>query len=63
MVEDFLLLELRHLDLILAVQWLKKLGAVTTNWKTQMMKFKLHRIPITLSGDPSLSRMKVPLDP
>lgn len=38
--EDFLPLQLGGTDVILGVQWLEKLGAVITNWKTQVMKFQ-----------------------
>lgn len=60
-VEDFLTLELGHSDLILGVQWLEKLGSVTTNWKTQVMRFRVQGEPITLHGDPSLGRTKISL--
>lgn len=39
--EDFLPLTLGTSDVILGVQWLETLGPVTTNWKTQHMKFQL----------------------
>lgn len=60
-LEDFLPLKLGNSDLILGVQWLEKLGPVTTNWKTQIMKFQINGVPATLKGDPSLDRSKVTL--
>lgn len=36
-MEDFLTLTLGNSDVILVIQWLEKLRAVTTNWKTQLM--------------------------
>lgn len=38
--ENFLPLELRNSDVILGIQWLEKLGDVTTNWKAQRMSFE-----------------------
>lgn len=60
-MEEFLPLNLGNSDVILGVQWLEKLGAVTTNWKTQIMKFQVNGQAITLKGDPSLERAKVSL--
>lgn len=59
--EDFLPLELGTADVILGVQWLEKLGPVTTNWKTQIMKFEIGGSPVTLIGDPSLIHSKISL--
>lgn len=60
-VEDFLPLDLGHSHLIFGVQWLEKLETVTTNWKTQAIRFKVHGDPITFSGDPSLGCTKMSL--
>lgn len=60
-MEEFLSLTLGNSDVILGVQWLEKLGAVTTNWKTQVMKFVVNGQGITLQGDPSLEHTKVSL--
>lgn len=38
-VEDFLPLALGNSDVILGVQWLETLGTVSTNWRTQTLKF------------------------
>nr|KAJ0228165.1 hypothetical protein LSAT_V11C100046520 [Lactuca sativa] len=59
--EDFLPLTLGNSDVILGIQWLEKLGAVTTNWKTQVMKFQIEGHGVTLRGDPSLERAKISL--
>lgn len=57
--EDFLHLILGNSDLILGIQWLEKLGPVTTNWKSRLMKFQLDGLTVTLQGDPSLSRSRI----
>lgn len=59
--EDFLPLELGNSDVILGVQWLEKLGSVVTNWKTQVMNYKVGEETVTLRGDPSLTRSKISL--
>lgn len=60
-VEDFLPLELGNSDVILGIQWLEKLGSMTTNWKTQVMNYKEGGKLITLHGDLSLARSKISL--
>lgn len=60
-VEDFLSFSLGNSDVILGVQWLEKLGSVTTNWKLQEMKFKVGKETVILKGDPSLEHSKVSL--
>lgn len=60
-IESYLPLQLGNSDVILGVQWLEKLGTMTTNWKTQTMKFRLGDTTVTLKGDPSLGRSKISL--
>lgn len=43
------------------MQWLEKLGSVTTNWKSQKMKFRVGQKNVVLQGDPSLIHAKVSL--
>lgn len=59
--EDFLPLELGSSDVILGIQWLEKLGPVTTNWRTQVMNFEVGGIPVTLIGDPTLVHSNISL--
>lgn len=59
--EDFLPLPLGNSDLILGIQWLEKLGTMSTNWKTQTLKFQMGGNTFTLKGDVGLSRTKVSL--
>lgn len=42
-IEDFLPFRLGNSDIILRVQWLEKLGSVTTNWKSQQMNLRWGR--------------------
>lgn len=60
-VENFLPLELGHSDIILGVEWLAKLGMVTTNWKVLLMQFTWQGSKVILRGDPSLERTLVTL--
>ncbi|KAL9444267.1 hypothetical protein AB3S75_017449 [Citrus x aurantiifolia] len=60
-VEEFLPLGLGSSDAILGVQWLETLGMTHTNWKTQVMKFRLGNESVTLRGDPSLGKTLVSL--
>lgn len=60
-VEDFLPLKLGNSDLIFIIQWLEKLGIMSTNWKTQTLKFQVGGKTVTLKGDPSLGRSKISL--
>ncbi|KAL4592534.1 hypothetical protein LXL04_005533 [Taraxacum kok-saghyz] len=59
--ENFLPLTLGNSDIILGVQWLEKLGPITTNWHTQVMQFTKNGITTTLKGDPSLECSRVTL--
>lgn len=48
-------------DLILGIQWLAKLGTMTSNWKTQVLPFNLGTKKVTLQEDPSLGRTLISL--
>lgn len=60
-VKDFLPLTLGNSDLILGVQWIEKLGTVTTTWKNQTLKFTVGRQHVTIQGDPGFCRSKISL--
>ncbi|XP_074377189.1 uncharacterized protein LOC141718709 [Apium graveolens] len=60
-IENFLPLSLGISDLILGIQWLEKLGTISTNWKTQTMKFLLGGETVTIKGNPSLGRTEISL--
>lgn len=60
-IEDFLPIALGNSDLILGLQWLEKLGTISTNWKTQTIKFKMGKEMVTLKGDASLGRTGITL--
>ncbi|KAJ9542106.1 hypothetical protein OSB04_028612 [Centaurea solstitialis] len=60
-VENFHPLTLGNSDVILGLDWLEKLGDVTTNWRTQVMRFVVNGEVVTLRGDPSLGRSRVTL--
>ncbi|KAF8393178.1 hypothetical protein HHK36_021419 [Tetracentron sinense] len=60
-VEEFLPLGLGSSEVILGIQWLETLGMTHTNWKTQVMKFRLGSETITLCGNPSLGKTLVSL--
>lgn len=57
--DDFLPLELGSSDIILGMQWLRKLGEMKVNWQTLTMTFNMVGVTVTLQGDPSLSRASV----
>lgn len=59
--EDFLPLQLGNSDVTLGIQWLEKLGSMTTNRKTQLMKFNIDTQIVELRGDPALNRSKISL--
>lgn len=60
-VEDFFPLDLGNSDVIIGIQWLEKLGTMTTNWKTQTIKFMFGGDSVTLRGDPSLGKSRISL--
>ena len=59
-IEDFLILELGNTDIIMGLQWLEKLGEITTNWKEQVMKYNVgtHQF---IPRDPSLGVTQISL--
>lgn len=61
MVEDFLILELGNIDIILGLQWLEKLGEIVVNWKTQIMRFQWESKKVELKGDLSLEKSQLSL--
>lgn len=60
-IETFLPFPLGNCDVILGVQWLEKLGTVTTNWKIQEMRFKVGKKSVVVKGDPSLEHTQISL--
>ncbi|KAL8103703.1 hypothetical protein AgCh_028050 [Apium graveolens] len=60
-VENFLPIALGNSDMILGLQWLEKLGTMSSNWKTQTIKFKLGNDIAVLKGDASLGRTGITL--
>ncbi|KAA0045702.1 ty3-gypsy retrotransposon protein [Cucumis melo var. makuwa] len=60
-VEDFLPLELGHLDMVLGMQWLPKQGAMTVDWRNLAMTFAVRDVKVMLRGDLSLTRMAISL--
>ncbi|XP_021776460.1 uncharacterized protein LOC110740287 [Chenopodium quinoa] len=60
-IDDFLPLGLGNADIILGVQWLEKLGVVTTNWKTHEMHFTVAGVVVVLTGDPTLEKSSISL--
>lgn len=55
-MDDFLILELGNFDVILGLQWLEKLGEITTNWKIQRMRFHGEHGLVELRGVFSLGK-------
>lgn len=58
-MEDFLPLTLGNSDLILGVQWFEILGTVSTNRKTQTLKFMVEGENMLIKGDPRLGRSMI----
>ena len=56
----FLPLELGHSNVILGIEWLAKLGTISSNW-TQLMQFNWKKSKVMLRSDPSLERSLVTL--
>lgn len=59
--EDFLPLELGSIDLILGMQWLRKMGFMGVDWGALTMSFQVGPDKITLKGDPTLTKAEVSL--
>lgn len=57
--EDFLPLELGSLDVVLGMQWLKRMGTMKVDWPALLMTFKRDGRKIQLKGDPSLTQKEV----
>lgn len=54
MVEDFLVVILGGIEVILGIQWSDSLGSMEVNWKLLIMRFKMGNIVMTLKGDHGL---------
>lgn len=54
MVEDFLVVILGGIEVILGIQWSGSLGSMEVNWKLLIMRFKMGNIVMTLKGDHGL---------
>ncbi|KAA0062793.1 ty3-gypsy retrotransposon protein [Cucumis melo var. makuwa] len=50
-----------NLDMVLEIQWLRKQGIMTVNWKALTMTFIVGDTKVILKRDPSLTRMKISL--
>ncbi|XP_057252211.1 uncharacterized protein LOC130592079 [Beta vulgaris subsp. vulgaris] len=57
--EDYLPLELGNSDVILGVQWLEKLGEITTNWKSLLMKFRHEGRIVELRGEAAMGKTQI----
>lgn len=60
-MEEFLLLELGGVDVIMGVQWLHTLGVTEVDWRTLTMKFVQEGKTIVLIGDSSLQKLQASL--
>lgn len=54
-------MELGNSDVIIGLQWLEKLGEITTDWKKQVMRFIWEGHTVELHGDPSLRISQISL--
>lgn len=60
-VEDYLLIPMKSLDLILGIKWLATLGVTKADWKFLILSFEMGGEQVTLQGDPNLCRSLVSL--
>lgn len=60
-VDSFLPLELRGVDVILDMQWLHSLGVTEFDWRKLVMTFQHEGKKVVIRGDPSLTKMMVSL--
>ncbi|WVZ17654.1 hypothetical protein V8G54_010636 [Vigna mungo] len=58
-VENFYLFKVEGVDVILGIEWLKKLGEVTVDWGKLTMVYRQGGKKITLRGDPTLEHKVV----
>lgn len=57
--DDFLALELGGVDIILGMQWLKKMENMTVDWGAFMITFQAGDTQVTLKGDPTLTKVEI----
>ncbi|TYK09696.1 Ty3/gypsy retrotransposon protein [Cucumis melo var. makuwa] len=60
-VEDFLLLDLGGVDVILGLQWLYSLGVTTVDRKNLSLTFSVDGKSVNIKGDPSLTKARISL--
>lgn len=59
MKDDFLLLDLGTLDVVLGMQWLQTMGKMEADWPVLMLKFDKGGKQIMIRGNPILARLEV----
>ncbi|KAA0033896.1 retrotransposon protein [Cucumis melo var. makuwa] len=60
-VEDFLVIELGRIDLVLGMQWLSTTRFMGIHWPSMMMVFMAGTTHVVLKGDPSLTKAECSL--
>lgn len=60
-MENFLPLELKGVDVILGMLWLKTMGFMGVDWNELTMEFDVNGTKVVIKGDPTLTRTKVSL--
>lgn len=58
LIEDLFVLDMGGANVVLGIQWLEKLGPVTTNHKELIIEFEIGERTIRLQGDPQLPTWK-----
>lgn len=61
MQENFLPLELKGVDVILGMTWLKTMGFIGVNWNELTMEFEVNGTKVVIRGDPTLTKAEVSL--